>query len=1100
MEGDLKSNFSSFSEGPPSALTWQTGVFRNVQLHDKCTIQDMLKMKEAFSEAYNNQMVAQEFRTALKTLLNVEYDDEEFKILFLKMNTSRTGNVDWDELVSHLILGYFGNDAENQRESLQPPIMGLPVIMRSEHRHPISRICFCPDVDKERKKDPMQGMYLTASRDGMINWWSLDMKLLRTAYSTSPHLKVRTTWVTDMVCMPDVNIIVTSSTERDLRFYDCIAKTFTLKIVITSWDYMICTMHYRFSPDINEKCMLICGDVGGNVRVLLFSPVLRGPFRNEAGRALISLRHVDLQKRPRMLPELRLVDLGRMHSEWVRQVSYYESLHCVVSCATCSDSLLLCDISGSKTHYMFKVEKGIQCFEFDEESHVLVTGGPDCTVRVWNPFVPAKANVVLIGHHAAVTCIVLQNKGQTIYSLSRDRTIKVWDIQSHSCIQTYIDIPAVLGERSPISAVYNPATREFLLACIKIAVVVLDEQLNPLHTDGNTHSRAVSKILYNPLFKLIISCGMDSIIINWNPVTGKRNVLVRDAHVRHIHGELVPVEITAACFDPGYQLLLTGARNGELKIWNFNTGICLRVMTIKHMCEVTDCFWVEGRILAVGWNRHVVEFEDSGMATHGKSWETRHTDDVLASAVRPPLSLATASYNSELVLWKLETGQPYRRFSCTEPTLRIKMHFSKRESLKQPPVLKPDMKAKRTPSRKIGTSRDSVDSTAAIKKATEQRVSLVPALGRAQKMRPLAVHAMIFLQTRPQHARVASLMLALENGQMQCWSDHSAGGYQSSFQANHSPGDYVSCLATDVANEFLFTGTTRGAFAVLPVLSHNKNWKPYIMKEHINMPRLRLMFPFLWRDRIEGRAKRSVRDQPEPLLLNSYRAHLRCVTSIAYMDEHKLFFRKEVVFQSHSGSSDYSVRVWRLSGEYLQTLGSFLPWTLEVTRFPPDVKKVASFTTFKVWRSGYVSRYVPGQKEVDKLRDITDHELKTKTYGAAPDEPLLGNYFSLPRRPDAMDRITLDSSLATIPLYTHLRMASTQPVKRPPTPELVRETRLRLAKTKRTHFGSSMTIQPQPQPQTSGTTHQALSAAAAAPSKPEEKRTSSKDTQRQSTN
>ncbi|KAH9642090.1 hypothetical protein HF086_007210 [Spodoptera exigua] len=79
-------------------------------------------------------------------------------------------------------------------------------------------------------------------------------------------------------------------------------------------------------------------------------------------------------------------------------------------------------------------------------------------------------------------------------------------------------------------------------------------------------------------------------------------------------------------------------------------------------------------------------------------------------------------------------------------------------------------------------------------------------------------------------------------------------------------------------------------------------------------------------------------------------------------------------------------------------------------------------------------------------------------------------------------------------------MASTQPVKRPPTPELVRETRLRLAKTKRTHFGSSMTIQPQPQPQTSGITHQALSAAAAAPSKPEEKRTSSKDTQRQTAN
>lgn len=50
---------------------------------------------------------------------------------------------------------------------------------------------------------------------------------------------MRTTWVTDMVCMPDVNIICTSSTERDLRFYDCTANTFTLKIIITSWEYMV---------------------------------------------------------------------------------------------------------------------------------------------------------------------------------------------------------------------------------------------------------------------------------------------------------------------------------------------------------------------------------------------------------------------------------------------------------------------------------------------------------------------------------------------------------------------------------------------------------------------------------------------------------------------------------------------------------------------------------------------------------------------------------------------------------------------------------------------------------------------------------------------
>ncbi|CAG9785369.1 unnamed protein product [Diatraea saccharalis] len=273
-------------------------------------------------------------------------------------------------------------------------------------------------------------------------------------------------------------------------------------------------------------------------------------------------------------------------------------------------------------------------------------------------------------------------------------------------------------------------------------------------------------------------------------------------------------------------------------------------------------------------------------------------------------------------------------------------------------------------------------------------------------------------------------MLSLENGQVQGWSDHPAGGYQGSFQAAHAAGDYVSALSTDPDNRYLFTGTTVGYIKVWLMTNYLTT-----VQEHVSMPRLRLTFPFLWRDRIEGRAKRRVRDQPLPLLLNSYRAHLRCITTLAYVPPLQLLL---------SGSSDYSVRVWRLSGEYLQTLGSFVPWTLDRPRLPPDVRKV--------WRGGYVSRFVPGQTEVDKLRDITEVELRTRTYPAAAQEPLLGGYFRLPARPERQDRVRLDDSLQTIPLYAHLRMASTTPVRRPPTPELVRDTRLRSQHARKAHF------------------------------------------------
>ena len=78
-------------------------------------------------------------------------------------------------------------------------------------------------------------------------------------------------------------------------------------------------------------------------------------------------------------------------------------------------------------------------------------------------------------------------------------------------------------------------------------------------------------------------------------------------------------------------------------------------------------------------------------------------------------------------------------------------------------------------------------------------------------------------------------------------------------------------------------------------MGYIKVWllKNYMLPDppKINMCTLRLEFPFLWKDRIDGRAKRAVRNQPLPLLLSSMRGHMKSITSIQFIPGARIIVR-----------------------------------------------------------------------------------------------------------------------------------------------------------------------------------------------------------------
>ncbi|KAH0822280.1 hypothetical protein GEV33_000511 [Tenebrio molitor] len=565
---------------------------------------------------------------------------------------------------------------------------------------------------------------------------------------------------------------------------------------------------------------------------------------------------------------------------------------------------------------------------------------------------------------------------------------------------------------------------------------------------------------------IVVTCGLDSHIIVWNPWDGRRMIAIKEAHTKSVHAEIIPIEITAASFDPGYQRLVTGAHDGSLKIWNFNTGTCLRNMKIEKNCEVKCIIWVKNRILVMGWNRRVTEFGDSGdiVGVGGqfyKNWDLRHGEDISAAAVRIPQTIVTGTYDGELIMWRLETGQPYKQYNAADPTTRIKIHYKKLKHTAEAKVGKfskrniiaralgkPIEKEKKPPPKPSALAEDDL-----IKPVTSRRLSAVQRLAstamqqtrsamRARRvstvvmpeqcmpLRRLAIHSILFLNSRPMDPSIGTLLIALENGAIQVWSHHISGGFLTSFSAIHKAGDYVICMASDNNNEYLFTGTSVGYIKTWLI----KNYCVPESDEPISMPKLRLTFPFMWGDFFVGRAARIARSQPLPLLLNSYKGHAMTISDLDYIDDAQILI---------SSSVDYTVRMWTLGGRYLQTLGTFKAWKhvptdpevqSEMFEFttPPDIMRLGSSTTLRVLRGGTPLRKLTfKQMQAKEVKELT-HVDHTKIYGERLTEPILGHYYRPSERTTQFHEIKFDTSFPYIPVYQHLIM--------PPSHDLVLST------------------------------------------------------------
>ncbi|XP_070571095.1 WD repeat-containing protein on Y chromosome-like [Ptychodera flava] len=632
------------------------------------------KLQSIFEEADEDGgggLDIDEFRQAMKKTMGAgQVDDRQLAIVFMKVDANCDGTVDWDEYLSYMLLEYQERDLMNNLFKDVPFPKQLREIS-SNHRDMISSVKFLPTITHRHgsvadESDHSVGRYISVSKEGVVNFWTLDMNNLRSVTLEQPRDKVKPMWITDMVCMPNINMIAMSSTERDLCFYDVNGSKFDKVFQVSGMEHAALCMDYWYDVKNMNNAVLCFGDAGGNVCVFVFSEALGSALFGSQNAKGVGCRRVPFHEILKgSVKGIRALRYLFVHEDWVRKVQYCHNLHSVISCATTSEnSMFIGDVERKKTGSVFKIRKGLQCFEYSKEWNVIVTGGMDRTVRLWNPYVTTKSTAVLKGHNSAIMHIALNGNNGQIISVAKEKQIKVWDMRDQTCLQTVAGRNVNMGPHLINTIFYNARNGSLILGTNMIAIFERKAEEGEVG-EPMSHNKAVTHALYNNLFNQVVSASDDSIVSVWDLDTGTKTIQFT-AHKTIERGVEKSVEITAMTFDPSKRRLFTGARDGTVKVWNFNNGACLRELEVFDNYEVTGIVCPRSKIVTTGWNRRLTMYIDLQDDDECRQWPIRHKDDILSLTSYGPSHLATSSYDGDIIIWSLETGHVLSRLNAME--------------------------------------------------------------------------------------------------------------------------------------------------------------------------------------------------------------------------------------------------------------------------------------------------------------------------------------------------------------------------------------------------------------------------------------------------
>jgi WD40 repeat protein/energy-coupling factor transporter ATP-binding protein EcfA2 len=277
---------------------------------------------------------------------------------------------------------------------------------------------------------------------------------------------------------------------------------------------------------------------------------------------------------------------------------------------------------------------------FSPDGKTLVSVSRDNTIKLWN--VETGEEIRTLKGHDGVQSVNFSPDGKTLVSGSWDNTIKLWNVETGEEIRT------LKGHDNSVNSVnFSPDGKTLVSGSgdktIKLWNVETGEEIRTL----KGHDNSVNSVNFSPDGKTLVSGSGDKTIKLWNVETGQE--------IRTLNGH--DNSVISVNFSPDGKTLVSGSGDKTIKLWNVKTGQEIRTLKGHDNSVISVNFSPDGKTLVSGSGDKTIKLWN--VETGKEILTLKGHDNAVWSVNFSPdgKTLVSGSLDKTIKLWNVETGK-----------------------------------------------------------------------------------------------------------------------------------------------------------------------------------------------------------------------------------------------------------------------------------------------------------------------------------------------------------------------------------------------------------------------------------------------------------